>query len=302
MKIIYGFAIFIFLTLKVFGQQPQPGDANYNPLKAKLLNLQHKANSNTMKNQKKDLDILNMNLLNESVNIYVKYEIDMKYAWDQESDNYAPKKVMDMDFIYSYKYLIPYSSTEEINKLLPVIELRKGQTLDRIKVSNVSISKGKVKGVKIKSSKITIDTTSQQLALTLDKSVVQNDAFLEIDIEIKTPYFNALLPSFNTNGDFNRTLTISVPSIFKYQLPKDSLTFELQSEEKNKFILLQLNRRIRDWNKIVEEYWTECITYTYKVNGTKPLLSNITFELDAIELPLNIDIGVPLRDLYINNR
>ena len=207
---------------------------------------------------------------------------------------------MDLDFIYSYKYLIPYSSAEEMEKLLPVIELRKGQTLDRIKVSTVTISKGKLKIVKVKSSAITIDTTSQQLALTLDKSVLQNDAFLEIEIETKTSYFNALLPSFNTNGDFNRTLTISVPPIFKYQLPKDSLTFELQSEEKNKFILLQLNRRSRDWNKIVELYWTECVTYTYKVNGSKPLLSNIAFELDAIELPINVDIGVPLRDLYLN--
>ena len=300
MKIIYGFVIFTFLTLNVFGQQVQPGDANYNPIKAKLLSLQHKANSNTMKNQKTELDAFKLNELNESVNIYVTYEVDRKYTRDQKSDNYPPKKVMDLDFIYSYKYLIPYSSAEEMEKLLPVIELRKGQTLDRIKVSTVTISKGKLKIVKVKSSAITIDTTSQQLALTLDKSVLQNDAFLEIEIETKTPYFNALLPSFNTNGDFNRTLTISVPPIFKYQLPKDSLTFELQSEEKNKFILLQLNRRSRDWNKIVELYWTECVTYTYKVNGSKPLLSNIAFELDAIELPLNIDIGVPLRDLYLN--
>lgn len=300
MKIIYGFVIFTFLALNVFGQQP--GEPNYNPLKAKLLSLHHKANSNTMKTQKTDLDVFQMNQLNESVNIYVRYEIDLKYAKDQKSDNYPPKKVMDLDFIYSYKYLIPYSSTEEINELLPVIELRKGQKPESVKVSSVSILKGKVKRVKIKSSAISIDTTSQQLALTLDKSVLQNDAFLEIEIETKTPYFNALLPSFNVNGDFNRTLTISVPPIFKYQLPKDSLTFELQSEEKNKFVLLQLNRRSRDWNKIVELYWTECVTYTYKVNGSKPLLSNIAFELDAIELPLNIDIGVPLREIYLNNR
>ncbi len=302
MKIIYGFAIFTFLTLKVFGQQVQPGDANYNPIKVKLLSLQHKANSNTLKNQKTDLDAFQLNQLNESVNIYVIYEIDMKYVRDRESDNYPPKKVMDLDFMYSYKYLIPCSSTEEINKLLPVIELGKGQTPERVKVSRVSLSKGKLKSAKIKSSAITIDTTSQQLTLTLDKTVFQKNTILEIEIETKTPYFNALLPSFNANGDFARTLTISVPPILKYQLPKDSLIFELQSEEKNTFVFLHLNRRIRDWNKIVEEYWTECVTYTYKVNGIKPLLSNIAFELDGIELPLNIDIGVPLRDLYLNER
>ena len=76
MKIIYGFVIFTFLTLNVFGQQVQPGDANYNPIKAKLLSLQHKANSNTMKNQKTDLDVFQLNQLTESVNIYVRYEID----------------------------------------------------------------------------------------------------------------------------------------------------------------------------------------------------------------------------------
>ena len=34
MKIIYPFVFFAFITLQVFGQRP--GDANYNPLKAKL--------------------------------------------------------------------------------------------------------------------------------------------------------------------------------------------------------------------------------------------------------------------------
>lgn len=238
----------------------------------------------------------------ESVNIYVKYEIDRKYSSDPKSDNLPPKKVMDLDFIYSYTYLIPYSSPTEIDELLPVIELRKGQKLESVKVSNASLSNEKVKRGKIKSNKLLIDTTNRKLTLTIDKSILQDNGFLEIEIEIKTPYFNALLPSFSTNTDFDRSLIISVPSIFKYRLPKESNTFELQSEEKNKFVLLQLNRRSSDWNTIVKEYWTDCITYTYKVNGAKPVLSNVSFEIETIELPVNIDIGVPVRELYIENQ
>ncbi len=300
MKIIYPFVFFAFITLQVFGQRP--GDANYNPLKAKLLILQHKANSNTLKNQKIALEVFQLNQLMESVNIYVKYEIDRKYSSDPKSDNLPPKKVMDLDFIYSYTYLIPYSSPTEIDELLPVIELRKGQKLESVKVSNASLSNEKVKRGKIKSNKLLIDTTNRKLTLTIDKSILQDNGFLEIEIEIKTPYFNALLPSFSTNTDFDRSLIISVPSIFKYRLPKESNTFELQSEEKNKFVLLQLNRRSSDWNTIVKEYWTDCITYTYKVNGAKPVLSNVSFEIETIELPVNIDIGVPVRELYIENQ
>jgi hypothetical protein len=300
MKVIYVFFVFTFIKIQVFAQQP--GDPGYRPLKAKLLSLQHKANSNTLKTQKRALDAFQLNQLDESVNIYVRYEIDMNVARDPKTDNKMPKKVMDLDFIYSYKYLIPYSSNTELNELLPVIALRKGQRLESVKASNSFISKGKVKRVKIKSKDIIIDTTSQQLTLAINNAILENNAFLEIEIELKTSYFNSLLPSFSTKGDFNRSLTVSVPAIFKYQLPKDSLTFKLQSEEKNPFIFLQLNRKSLVWDEVAKPYWTDCTTFNYKVMEMNPLNTNIAFELETIDLPPGLDIGVPVREIYLHDK
>jgi hypothetical protein len=36
--------------------------------------------------------------------------------------------------------------------------------------------------------------------------------------------------------------------------------------------------------------------------SAKPVLSNVSFEIETIELPVNIDIGVPVRELYIENQ
>lgn len=300
MKVIYGFVIFTFITIQVFAQQP--GDPGYRPLKAKLLSLQHKANSNTMKNQKRTIEAFQLNQLDESVNIYVRYELDMNVARDPKTDNNMPKKAMDLDFIYSSNYLIPYSSTTELDELLPVIELRKGQKLESIKASNSIISKGKVKRVKIKSKDIIIDTTSQRLTLSINNAILKNNAFIEIEIELKTSYFNALLPSFSSKGDFSKSLTVRVPDVFKYYLPKDISTFELQSEEKNPFIFLQLNRKTLVWDEVAKPYWTNCTSYTYKMMEMNPLNSKIAFELETIDLPPGLDIGVPVREIYLYDK
>lgn len=284
----------------MFGQTPAdtPG---YNPLIAKLLSLQHKANSNTIKNQKPSLEKLQMNQIDESVNIYIKYEMDTEIAMDPDKVKFPPKKVMNLDIVYSYRYLIPYSSVNELVKLLPVIELRNGQKFEDVKASNYYISKGKVKRNKIKRNEIIIDSTSPQLSFLIENGILKNDAFLEIEIQVKTPYFNALVPYFDTTESFNRTLTVSIPSILRYQLPANSSTFELQSEETNSLFLLQLSRENYDWDNIAKVYGTDCITYTYKVDAPKSQLTNIAFELEKIALPFGVDIGVPLSEIYLNN-
>lgn len=279
------------------GQRPAD-DPNYNPLIPKLLSLQHKAKSNTIKYRKFSEDMLSLNQLNESINIYVKYEMDMEVAKDPKYNNKPPKKVMNLDLIYSYRYLIPYSSINELDKLLPVIDLRNGQSVNSLEASNYFLKDGKAKKVNVKNKDIGIDTTAQILTINFGSGAISIDGYLELLIETKTQKFNSLNPTFNTNGEFERLLTISIPNILKYQLPIENVKFELQSKEEKKFLFLNINRRSRDWNKVVSEYWTDCLTYTYKVKAETKFLTNLLFNLEKFELSPDIDIGLPTVDLF----
>lgn len=279
------------------GQRPAD-DPNYNPLIPKLLSLQHKAKSNTIKYQKFSEDMLSLNQLNESINIYVKYEMDMEVAKDPKYNNKPPEKVMNLDLIYSYRYLIPYSSINELDKLLPEIDLRNGQIINTLEASNYFLKDGKAKKVNVRNKDIRIDTTEQILTINFESGAIRIDGYLELLIETKTQKFNSLNPTFNANGEFERLLTISIPNILKYQLPIENVKFELQSKEEKKFLFLNINRRSRDWNKVVSEYWTDCLTYTYKVKAETKFLTNLLFNLEKFELSPGIDIGLPTVDLF----
>lgn len=278
------------------GQRPAD-DPNYNPLIPKLLSLQHKANSNTIKYRKLPEDQLSLNQLNESINIYVKYEMDYEVASDPQFKNKPPVKVMNLDLIYSYRYLIPYSSVNALEKLLPEIDLKNGQSIHKIDVSNYLLNNDKIKKVNVKNKDIKIDTTAQKLTINFESGAISNNGFLEILIETKTQNFNSLNPTFNTNGEFTRLLTISIPGIFKYQLPTDNLKFELQPKDEKEFVFLNIDRWSRDWNNVVGEYQSDCLTYTYKVKAESIFLTNLTFKLEKLELPSDIDIGIPPVDL-----
>lgn len=283
--------------MEINGQRPAD-DPNYNPLIPKLLSLQHKANSNTIKYQKFSEDMLSLKQLNESINIYVKYEMDWEVAKDPKFKNKPPEKVMNLDLIYSYRYLIPYSSINDLDKLLPEIDLKNGQSIHTIDASNYLLKNGKAKKVSVKNKNIKIDTTAQKLTINFESGAISNNGFLEILIETKTQNFNSLNPTFNTNGEFTRLLTISIPNIFKYQLPTDNMKFELQSKEVKKFVFLNIDRSSRDWSNVVIEYWTDCLTYTYKVKAGNKFLTNLSFKLEKLELSSDIDIGILPVDLF----
>ena len=297
MKQIIGFLILILIVTETNGQRPAD-DPNYNPLIPKLLSLQHKANSNTIKYRKFSKEMLSLKQLTESINIYVNYEMDLEVAKDPKYKNKPPEKVMNLDLVYKYRYLIPYSSVKELYKLLPEVDLKNGQSIQTIEASYYLLKNGKAKRVSIKNKNIKTDTSARKLKINFENGAISNSGFLEILVETKTQNFSSLDPAFNTNGEFTRLLTISIPDIFKYQLPTDTLMFELQSKEEKQFVFLNINRRSRDWNNIVGEYWTDCLTYTYKVKAETKFLTDISFKLEKLELPSDINIGIPVFELF----
>lgn len=280
------------------GQKPA-NDPNYNPLIPKLLSLQHKANSNTIKYRKFSEEMLSLKQLNESINIYVKYEMDLEVAKGPKYKNKPPEKVMNLDLLYSYRYLIPYSSINDLEKLLPEVDLINGQNISTVEASNYNLENGKAKKVSVKNKDIKIDTTAQKLTIKFESGVISNNGFLELIIETKTQNFSSLNPTFNINGEFKRFLTLSIPNIFKYQLPIDNQKFELQSKEEKKFVFLNIDRNSRDWNNVVGEYWSDCLTYTYKIKAETKFLTKLSFDIEKLELSSDIDIGIPPVDLFL---
>ncbi len=161
------------------------------------------------------------------------------------------------------------------------------------------IKKGKTKRARIKRKNFKTDTSDQKLTISFADNAISNRGFLEILIETKTQNFNNLNPTFNTKGEFNRLLTISIPDIFKYQLPTDSSMFELKSKEEGQFVFLNIDRSSRDWNNMIDEYLTDCFTYTYRVLAKIKSLTNVSFKFEKLKLASDIDIGIPPTDFFL---
>jgi hypothetical protein len=294
MKKLLGYLLFIFISAELFGQYGGSLD-DYSTLIAKLLSTQHKANSNTIKYSKLSDEEFNANNLKEFINIYVKYEFDMEVALDKATPRKRREKLMNLDFIYSYRYIIPYSSIGELNSLLPNVELRENQSLINIQVFSYNKVKGKTKRVAIKTKFIEIDTSLQKVSLSFPQGTINNSGLLDIIIETRTQHYNTLQPYFNTNAQFSRQLTFSIPTILSYELPTNNEKFELNSVEEDLFYFLNIRRGETDWDNIVSQFGITSMSYTYNVLEAPSYLNNISFKLKKIDLPIGKDIGIPLQ-------
>ncbi|NOX86521.1 MAG: hypothetical protein GXO86_11270 [Chlorobi bacterium] len=303
MKIIFTIVIItVVLSIKAFPQKPSEMP-DYSPLVPRLLSLNYKVNSNSVKNKRISADKLNMSSQEEFINIYVTYELDMDKIKNDINNtylkiNHLPDQLMNLDIIYSYRYLIPFTSVENLNKLLPSIDMGKDFQLEKIVASNLYVEKGKLKRKKISKKQIKSDTVSHKLRISIEEGPFKNNSVVEIIIKITSQYFNSINPTFNTSGNFERHLTLSMPSIFDYTYPTDHSVYKLEARDNAPLQLLQLHRESRDWNGVVGIYVTNCTTYSWKVLSDGGPLPNITFKLKGLRLPLNIDIGVPRTKLY----
>lgn len=293
--------ILVTISISLYAQlgKDMPG---YTPMTAKLLSLNHKVNCNTVKYEKISVDNLNLNSNKEDINIYINYEMDVGVVKNNQKGYFTiytlPEKLMDLDIIYSYHYKIPYVSLSELNSLMPSIELENDYQVESIKASNVYSEKGKVKSKKINKNQIKIDTTSNTLKISFENGTFKNKSIIEFFIEIKSQYFNSLNPTFNTSDSFERQLTISMPFILDYNYPSNSSKFNLKSEETKPIQLLQLHRKNRDWDNVVDIFEMNFTSYTWEVKSNIDTIPNNIFKLQELRIPFDIDIGVPRTELF----
>ncbi len=290
------FIIILFsLNLKVIAQRPadMPG---YTPLVPRLMSEHHKENSNNLTIDKLSNADFNRKTPLESINIYTTYEFDMDIAKDNKSLTNPPEKLMIFDIVYSYRYLIPNHSNQNINELLPTINLGSDLKLYSLKANYLYGDKGKMKSKKISKNQISTDTTSNQFTIRLDESIIPNNTILELTIEFSSQTFNTIKPTFNNKGNFERQLIFSLPGIFEYDLHQKNTTLELVSEDAYIFKFLNIHRNTNDWNRIVEVFKNEYQSYSWKVTSNSQI--DLTFELQGLRVPINIDIGVPRTLLY----
>ncbi len=167
-----------------------------------------------------------------------------------------------------------------------------------LKVNYIFNDKGKIKSKKISKKEFSTDTTNHQFSISFEENIIPYNSILELIVEFSSQHFNSIRPAFNLKGNFERQLTFSVPGIFNLGLNRDNPSLELQSEKSNKYKLLNINRNTKEWDRIVEIFETDCKTYSWKVKSEPDSLDNITFELQGLEIPINIDIGLPRSFLY----
>ena len=288
------YLILSFISAELFCQYRGSLD-DYSRLIAKLLSTQHKANSNTIKYSKLTEEEFNANNLKEFINIYVKYEFDMEVALDKETPRKRREKLMNLDYVYSYRYIIPYTSYEELGSLLPKVDLRNKQHLISIDVYSYTKEKGKIKRAAIKTKNLEIDTSFQKVSLSFPRSTINSSGLLEIIIETRTQHYKSLNPCFNTNAQFSRQLTLSIPAILSYDLQANRGSLLLNSVEEDTFFLLNIRRGENDWDNIVSQFGVSSITTTYDVSEAATNLADIIFVLRKVDVPYGKDIGIPLQ-------
>jgi hypothetical protein len=133
------------------------------------------------------------------------------------------------------------------------------------------------------------------VSLSFPQGTINNSGLLDIIIETRTQHYNTLQPYFNTNAQFSRQLTFSIPTILSYELPTNNEKFELNSVEEDLFYFLNIRRGETDWDNIVSQFGITSMSYTYNVLEAPSYLNNISFKLKKIDLPIGKDIGIPLQ-------
>jgi hypothetical protein len=295
--------ILFWLTLTVNGQQhPAVSQPGYNPTVPSLISMRHKAVSFIDKPLKMTIQDFEQKQNKEDINVYVVYEKDStvgKSSGTEELFN-PPQKLMDLYLIYDYTYKIYCSTKEEINGRIPKIYLESGGFVDELKVVTYYIDdKGKLKDKKIKKSGFSSEVTNGFLSIQLDQSQLIQNSFVEVNIQIKTRDFAKLIPSISSGDSFNKSLTISYPTILNYKIT-DNPSLELTSSSTSQFELLHFSRDSGAGNGNIKTLKVDSKIFSWKIS-TKENKYKIEFELAGLNIPLSSDIGIGPTDIVRMN-
>jgi len=302
MRIIFVLIITIAFDVELFAQgtfYPRPSDKpGWSPLIARLLSLNHKASSEVK--YKNKITSENFSLTQsqsiESINVWVEYYREESIGKKEEHSFHPPKKLMDFHLIYSYHYFIPFVTDDLLNQFLPQISLDSSDQLIQIKIINHYLEKEKIRSDKFDKKEIDITTKDSKLIFSIMKGICKSISIVEILIDIKSYDFSIISPAINANGNFERDFTLSIPAIFVYQYPVESNNFELLTVETKTFDFLNFNRESKDYYKVIDVFTVDCSSLQWKVKTA----SEFTVQLIKLNLPPQIDIGVPREEMISN--
>ncbi|MBW6498178.1 MAG: hypothetical protein K0B09_07310 [Bacteroidales bacterium] len=289
----------LFLTIIcTYGQHPAVSQPGYNPTVPRLFSMQHKAISHTFKQIKPNIQDFDQKLSKEEINIYVVYEMDSTLGRNSMSDRELfnpPRKLMDIYLIYEYTFRIYCQSKDLINENIPEINLSTGGFVDDIRIVNYFVDrKGKLKEKRIRKSAISADLNNGVLSVMLDKDQLTDNSFTEINIQIKSRDFKKIIPSISNKSFFDKSLTLSYPAIFNYEIPTSN-EFNLVSNSISTFELLHFRRDPGPGNGNIDKVIVDSKIYEWKLNQENQL--NIEFDLWELNIPPLSDIGIGLTDI-----
>lgn len=277
-----------------FGQLDIVKQDNYNPTVPRLYSMRHKAVSHKYKIEKPTIQDFAQKVSKEEINIFVVYEKDSivgRGAGNGELTR-PPQKLMDMYLIYDYTFRIFTESKEEINRI-PKINILPGGFIEDVKIVNYFLDKkGKLKNHQFRKSDINIAFENGVLSVTPDKELLSNNSCTEVKIIVKSRNFIKIAPSLSNNGFFEKSLTISYPSIFNYKIPAE---FKPGSIATSTYELLHFRRNVRGGNIDIVRVDSKIYMWSLFENGA----SNIEFELEGITIPPQKDIGIAPTDMVM---
>lgn len=291
--------LLIINSFCVNGQIRVTEAADYSPIVPRLLSLDHKQKS-FHEDQRRIVkeDVLS-GYYEENIHIYVEYKRHPNIGQIGFSSTDRIDKLMDFFVVYQYHYFIPFTTIEKLNSHLQTIKIHEYDKLYELDVKNYFIKNDKVKNSKIKKNQYIITDSLNQIQIQfIDEALIMPNSLIEIDMKIKSYFFNEINPSFNILGDFKRNLTFSMPVIFQYSVTGNKENIQLVSDTNTRFQLLNFVRSERDYNKCIEIYDVSSLTSQFKLKSSSDTEILCTFLLLGLRIPTDIDIGVSRKDLY----
>jgi hypothetical protein len=259
--------------------------------------MRHKAVSHTYKPLRPTIQDFDQKVSKEEINVYVIYEKDStvgKSSGNEELFN-LPQKLMDLYLIYDYTFKIFAASKDVLNEKIPKISILSGGFIDEMRVVNYFVDeKGKLKDKKIKKSALSTDIKNGVLTINLDKEQLTDNSFTELSIQIKSRNFNKIIPSISNIDTFDKSLTLSYPTIFKYKIPESS-EFKIESNSTSTFELLHFRRDTGAGNGNIDKIKVDSNVYTWRLLQGGQF--NVEFELEGLNIPTQSDIGIRPTDI-----
>jgi hypothetical protein len=286
----------IYISSWCCGQESR-GTPVYAKTLSNLFKLDHKAYSYNPKN----LSVITISELESKTNkedvvVYFVYEVYSEF----EGNRFKPistAKLMDIYIVYDYCYKIYFTNDKMLKVKTPMITIPNGSTLSKLTIKNYfKNEEGVIESKQLKKSAYKTENVNGLFSMQIDDNSLVDGSILEIHAKVISKNFHIIQPSISNADIFEKSLILSFPTIFKYNVPEFK-NYELISQTTAPFILLNFMRPFGNRNGEIEKVNSDSNIYTWKISKLSTTNLNPEFELNEFMLDKDTDIGMEKEEI-----